>query len=230
MLHLVGDALEMLDVHGRDDIDSGVKEFQNILPAFVVPAGSRHVGVGKLVNQGDLGLSSQDRVLVHLVKPGSPVLDRLAGDDFEALDHVFGEPAPVALYKADDHISAALTSTPALAEHGVGLADARGRAEVDAEMTSRLDGVGSARFYYGGRAHAFIGPPRAGGACLLGDFDGLPPESSRFCQRQARGSVRHRGFGALTGYYHSGSGSQRSSRRTCRSFCSAGHRSVWASH
>src|SRR5258708_30895654 len=116
-----------------------------MLPAFGVPGGSRHVGVSKLINQGDLGLSSQDRVQVHLVKPGCPVLDRLAGDDFEALDHVFGEPAPVALYKADDHISAALTSTPALAEHGVGLADARGRAEVDAEMTSRLDGAGVVR-------------------------------------------------------------------------------------
>ena len=84
---------------------------------------------------------------------------------------------PVAFYEADDHISASLTSSLALAEHGVGFADAGRRAEVDAEMTGRLEDVRGICSHGGDRAHAFIGPHRAGGACLFGDLDGLPPES-----------------------------------------------------
>jgi hypothetical protein len=65
---------------------------------------------------------------------------------------------------------------PALAfgEHGVGFADARGRAQVNAEMTGRLDLAGGICIRLRGLAHAFAGPVGAGAPRLFGDLGGLP--------------------------------------------------------
>ena len=86
VLDLVGDAFEMLDVDGGDDVDAGVEFFQDILPALFVPAGSRHVRVGKLVDERDRGMPSQYRVKVHLIESASPVLDHLARYHLKAVD------------------------------------------------------------------------------------------------------------------------------------------------
>lgn len=61
-----------------------------------------------------------------------------------------------------------------LAEHGVGLANTRGRAQVDTEMAGRLDLAGGVRVHRRGVAHAFAGTLGAGDHCLLGDLGGLP--------------------------------------------------------
>jgi hypothetical protein len=66
----------------------------------------------------------------------------------------------------------------ALGEHGVGLADARGRAHVDAEMTGRLDLAGGICVRLRGAAEAFAGLLGAGATGLLGDLGGLPPRGS----------------------------------------------------
>ena len=47
----------------------------------------------------------------------------------------------VRLDEADDHVRAALVATPALVEHGPGLADAGHSSEVDAELAGRLDAL-----------------------------------------------------------------------------------------
>jgi len=52
--HRVGDALQMLDVDGSDDVDVGTQERHHILPALLVAAGARDVGVGQLVHQDHL--------------------------------------------------------------------------------------------------------------------------------------------------------------------------------
>ena len=89
--------------------------------------------MGELVDERDPGPSSQYRVEIHLLQAASPVFDGLAGDDFEAVDHFLGERPPVGLDEADDDIGAPCSPALALAEHRVGLADARGRAQVDAK-------------------------------------------------------------------------------------------------
>ncbi len=79
-LHDPGDALdhvvdrfEMLDVDGRDDVDAGVEELVHVLPPLGVPrAGS--VGVGELVDEGDLRVACEDGVDVHLLERCRPVL------------------------------------------------------------------------------------------------------------------------------------------------------------
>src|ERR1700733_9645637 len=66
------------------------------------------------------------------------------------------------------------SSAMSLAEHGVGLANTRGRAEVDTEMAGRLDLAGGVRVHRRGVAPALAGTLGAGDHCLLGDLGGLP--------------------------------------------------------
>ena len=178
LLDLIGQALQVLDVHGGDDVDSRAEDVQDVLPAFVVPAGSRHVGVGQLVDQCDLGPSSQHRVEVHLLQAPSPIVDHLAGDDLEAVDQLLGVRPPVALDEPGDNVGATCEPAVALGEHGVGLADARGRAQVDAEVTGRLDLAGGICVRLRGGTDVFAGLLGANAPGLLGDLDGLPPRGS----------------------------------------------------
>ena len=52
----------------------------HVLPALLVAARARHVRVGELVHQHDLGMTGEHCIEVHLLEVGSPVLDGLAGD------------------------------------------------------------------------------------------------------------------------------------------------------
>ena len=61
----------------------------------------------------------------------------------------------------------------AFGEHGVGLADARGRAQLDAEMTGRLDLPGGICVRLRGLPHAFAGPVGAGAPGPSDDLGGL---------------------------------------------------------
>jgi hypothetical protein len=86
VLHLVGDALQVLDVDGGDDADSGAEDIHDILPAFLVLARSRHVRMGELVHEGDLGASAQHGAEVHLLQAAAPVLHHVARDDLQVTD------------------------------------------------------------------------------------------------------------------------------------------------
>ncbi len=57
----------MLDVDGGDDVDAGVEELFDVLPAFRVAAAG-DVGVGQLVDEGEGGAAGQDGVDVHLLE------------------------------------------------------------------------------------------------------------------------------------------------------------------
>ena len=61
VLDRVGDALQVLDVDGGDHVDAGGEDLQDVLPALVVPTGSRDVGVGQLVDQGHLRVAGAAR-------------------------------------------------------------------------------------------------------------------------------------------------------------------------
>ena len=73
----VVEALEVLDVDGRDDGDAGVEQLLDVLPAFGVLA-ARGVGVGELVDEHHLWLALQHRLDVELGELAAAVLDVLA--------------------------------------------------------------------------------------------------------------------------------------------------------
>ena len=63
----VVEALEVLDVDGRDDVDAGVEHLVDVLVALLVAHAGR-VRVRELVDQRQLGRARDHRVDVHLVE------------------------------------------------------------------------------------------------------------------------------------------------------------------
>ena len=136
--HLLGDVverLEVLDVDGGDDLDARVEEGLDVLPALLVGA-SRHVGVGELVDEHHVGPPLEDGLEVHLLLDGAAVADLRAGHDLEPLERALGLGAAVGLDVADHQVGAPLGAAATLVEHGVGLAHARCRAEVDPQPSA----------------------------------------------------------------------------------------------
>ena len=128
----VVERLEVLDVHGGDDVDPRVEQLLDVLPALLVP-GPGHVRVGQLVDEGHLGVAVEDGIEVHLLEGRAAVLD-LAARDHREVAHLLGGAGPVVgLDEPDDDVGAALVATPAFVEHREGLADARSSAQVDAQ-------------------------------------------------------------------------------------------------
>ncbi len=70
--------LEVLDVHGGDDVDAGVEELVDVLPPLGV-AGAGDVRVRELVDERDLRVPGEDGVEVHLLEACAAVLDRPGG-------------------------------------------------------------------------------------------------------------------------------------------------------
>ena len=98
--------------------------------------------MSQFVDQRDVGLAGQHGGQIHLGEVGAAVLDRLAWHALKALDQIRGVAPAMGLDETDDDVSAALAAPPALAEHGVGLPDARRRAEIDPQMPAcRRHGV-----------------------------------------------------------------------------------------
>jgi len=64
---LVVQRLQVLDVHGRIDVDSGVEYVIDVLVALGV-LDPRGVGVGELVDQTELRRARQDPRQVHLLQ------------------------------------------------------------------------------------------------------------------------------------------------------------------
>ncbi len=90
----------------------------------------------ELVDEGDGRAAGEHRVHVELGEPRAPVLDVAAGDGLDPLGLARSERSAVGLQDADHDVGAALLAPPALGEHGHGLADAGGGAEIDAKSSA----------------------------------------------------------------------------------------------
>ena len=69
-------ALDMLDIERREDIDAGGDQLLDIEVALGVPAAGG-VGVGELVDENELRAALQDRVEIHLGQEVALVFDLL---------------------------------------------------------------------------------------------------------------------------------------------------------
>ncbi len=142
-LDRIGQGLDVLDVDGRDHGDPGVEDLEHVLPALLVGTGTGHVGVRQLVDEDHLGPAVEHRREVHLGELGAAVLDRLSRHHRQVPDELGRVGPPVGLDQADHDVGPPLVAAPALVQHGAGLPDAGGRAEVEAELTGGpdVDGV-----------------------------------------------------------------------------------------
>ncbi len=146
----VAEALEVLDVDGRPDVDA-VREQDGDIVVALGPRRLRRVRVRQLVDDRDartaldqprdigLGLGAAARSVAH------------HGRGLEAARALLGRDAPVRLEIADHDVGALLGGEARVPQHLVGLAHAGGRAEVDAqesacnlERSRHLPSLGSA--------------------------------------------------------------------------------------
>jgi len=154
-----GEAFDVLDVDGGEDVDLVVEEAKDVFVAFggaAVGAGGAKLGVGEFVDEDDLGHAGEDGVDIHLGEEGAFVLDFAAGDLFEAGGELGGAGAAMGFDEADDDVFAATTAANAFAEHGEGLADAGGVAKEDFEAATLLLGVAGVQPVF--RRLSLIGP------------------------------------------------------------------------
>ena len=133
--HDVVERLQMLDVQGREHIDSGAEEIVDVFPALLVTAPG-HIGVSELVDQHQAGMPGQHRVDVHFLEGPVPVGDAAAGHDLEVADSGGGVDAAVGLDDPDYDVAAFGPLGVALIEHGKGLPDAGSGPEKHAKTTA----------------------------------------------------------------------------------------------
>ena len=144
----VVEALDVLNIDGRVDVDAAVEQFLDIEVALGMTT-ARRVGMGELVHQRDLGVAGDDGVEIHLLEPLPLVFEASAGNDLEALEQGLRLLAPMRFDDADHDIVAVLFPGARLLQHLVGLADARSRAD------ENLEPAGSALFSPGGLEQGF---------------------------------------------------------------------------
>ena len=79
-----------------------------VFPSLAMPR-ARHIGVRELVDDGDLGMTLDDRVDVHLLERHAAVGDALARDDLDVARLRLRFFPAVRLDETDDGVDAAAT-------------------------------------------------------------------------------------------------------------------------
>ena len=168
----VVEALQVLDVQRRDYGDPRVEQCFDVLPPLGIDA-ARDVAVRIFVDQRHFRPTAQHRLDIEFREQGPAVGKVLRRNDLDALDEFGDLAAAVSLDYRRDDVGAAPQPSMRLAEHCARLTDARGGAEVDAQLAASLRWhamgkrpVGACRWWrwrlIGGR-HTNIIPPEPSG-------------------------------------------------------------------
>ncbi len=131
----VVEALEVLDVDGRDDVDAGLEHLLDVLPALLVPHPGR-IRVGELVDERELGRAREHGVAIHLLELQLAVLRAHPRHDLEPFGERGRLGSVVRLEVADHDIPTLLLRLASLEQHPVRLADARCHPEQDPVVAS----------------------------------------------------------------------------------------------
>ena len=121
-------ALDMLDIEGREHVDAGGDQLLDVEIALGMPAAGR-VGVSELVDQYELRAALEDRVEIHLGQQVTLVVDLLPRDHFETFEQGLGLAPSMGLDDADDDIDPLAPHCLGRLQHLIGLADPGCRAE-----------------------------------------------------------------------------------------------------
>jgi len=126
----VVEALDMLDIDRRVDVDTVREQFLDVEIALRMAA-ARCVGVGEFIDQRNLRMARDQRVEIHLLENLVLVLEPFARENFEALQQRLRLGPAVGLDHADHNIGAGLSFGLRALQHLVGLADAGRGADED---------------------------------------------------------------------------------------------------
>lgn len=127
----------MLNVKRRVNVDAGGEQLLDIKITLRVAAPLR-VGMGKLVDEDKFRSPPQNCIEVHLLEPSPFIGNAPARDALEPVKQRLRLLATMGLDHADDEINAFPPLRLRGQEHGVGLADARRRAQEYLEMAARF--------------------------------------------------------------------------------------------
>ncbi len=140
----VVEALEMLHVHRRPDVDAVGQQLLHVLPALGM-ARAGDVGVRELVDQHQRRAALQHRVEIEL-RERAPMMQKIAPRDHRRrADQGGGVGTAVRLDDADDDVDALLDLRLGLRQHRAGLADAGRRAEEDLQVAAPRRALGLVR-------------------------------------------------------------------------------------
>ena len=125
----------MLDVDGGPDLEAVVDQFLDVDPALLVlaPFG---VGVGQFVYQKDVGPPFEGGVDIEFMEGDVFVFDGFERQDFEAFRHLHGRGPIMGFDVADDDILPLFLRFLGCPQHGVGLPNTGGIAEVNPKFSS----------------------------------------------------------------------------------------------
>ncbi len=126
--HLIVEAFEVLNVHGRENVNARGEQRHHILPALG-PRRAGYIRVGKLVHQADFRMAGENGVGIHLLKSSFAVCNAAAGNRFQALGPRNGVLPAVGFEIADHHIVPGRGQALALIEHPECFADPGGVAQ-----------------------------------------------------------------------------------------------------
>jgi hypothetical protein len=130
-------ALEVLDVERRVDVDARGHEFLDVLPALGVPR-ARRVSMGQLVDEDERRLPGEASVEIELVERRAAVLDGARRQPLEPREERFRLGPSVGLDPPDHHVDTRRVLGSRGLEHRIGLPDAGGRAEEHFELSACL--------------------------------------------------------------------------------------------
>lgn len=163
--HQRRDTLDVLNVHGRDDVDICIEYLDDVLIplAMLAPIDIR---MGEFVDQDDPRLSRKNCVDVHLFEERSLVFERLPRDLLESRYKFLDTGAPVGFHYADDDVLATAMAANAFAQHVVGLADSGRIAQKDLEQAPALFRRGLLQPLFRGLLH-FAYSPQTPATCRI---------------------------------------------------------------
>ena len=130
-------ALEVLDVHGGVDVDAGIEQLDDVLPALGVSQAER-VRVRQLVDEDQRGVARERSVEVELAQRGPAIVDHPRGEDLESFEQRVGLGAAVRLDISHERVDSVGLLLARGLEHRVRLADSGGGAEEYPQLSSTL--------------------------------------------------------------------------------------------
>jgi hypothetical protein len=128
-------ALQVLYVERGEDVDARVEQLLHVLPALRV-ARSLHVRVRQLIDQDQCRPARERPIEIEFRQLLAAMEHRARREDLESLQQRRGLAPPVRLDDADQHFAALGLELARRGQHAVGLADAGGRAEIDAQLAA----------------------------------------------------------------------------------------------
>ena len=126
-------ALQMLDIDRREDVDTGRQQFLDILPALGVTR-TRRIGMGQFIDENQFGFSGERSVDVEFTQFVTLVLDALLRNRIQTANHLRRFGASMRLDQTDDQIDTLSLQGPGGSEHGIGLADTWAGPEEDLQL------------------------------------------------------------------------------------------------